>query len=383
MNVAISSQQLPQLALTESDTAGLQRGDVRTTIIPADQWDQLALRFVDVVHEQTQCFNGGRWSEDQIERLAFWQDDELAAAAVLRKMSVPGTGVRITVLRWGPLWRPTGRPVRVETLAEVYDSLAQRYAADSRDFLLLMSRTDPAANDDAPNALSARGYEPLVGPGSKPRYFVDVSLDPDTLRASLAQKWRYNLKKSEKNGLEIEILEGEAAFQRFRAMHQAMVQRKGIHETGPIDTLADILAAPQDELRPLVFIVSHQGEAVAGAVVDTSGEQANYLYGATTDRALPLKAGYFMQWKIVEHLSALPQSQWYGLGGGSSATCSLHQFKRGLVGKAGLTIDEPDAFYRAGSTYAALIGVAVTRVRWWQVTAHNEIQKRISSLRYG
>lgn len=383
MNIATFGQQLPAFDVTDGSASGAQDSALRTTIVPAEQWDRLVLGFSDVVHEQTQCFNGGRGTDDQLERLAFWQNDELAAAAVLRKMSIPGIGVRFTVLRWGPMWRPVGRPVRSEILDGVYDRLGQDYATKSRDFLLLIPRADPVAHGAAPGALAANGYEPIVSPGSRPRYFVDVSLDPDALRASLAQKWRYNLKKSEKNGLEIEILEGETAFQRFRAMHQAMMQRKGILETGPIDTLADILSAPEEALRPLVFIVSQHGEAVAGAVVDTSGEQANYLYGATTDSALPLKAGYFMQWKIVEHLSAMPHLRWYGLGGGSSATCSLHQFKRGLAGKAGLTIDEPDVFCRAGSTYAGLIGKAVIRVRWWQGSANHEIRKRISNLRFG
>ena len=383
MNIATFSQQLPAFDVADGSASGAQDSALRTTIVPAEQWDRLALGFSDVVHEQTQCFNGGRGTDDQLERLAFWQNDELAAAAMLRKMSIPGIGVRFTVLRWGPMWRPVGRPVRSEILDGVYDRLAQDYATKSRDFLLLMPPADPVAHGAAPGALAANGYEPIASPGSRPRYFVDVSLDPDALRASLAQKWRYNLKKSEKNGLEIEILEGDTAFQRFRAMHQAMMQRKGILETGPIDTLADILSAPEEALRPLVFIVSQHGEAVAGAVVDTSGEQANYLYGATTDSALPLKAGYFMQWKIVEYLSAVPHLRWYGLGGGSSATCSLHQFKRGLAGKAGLTIDEPDVFYRAGSTYAGLIGKAVIRVRWWQGSANHEIRKRISNLRFG
>ncbi|CAN0596918.1 unnamed protein product, partial [Ectocarpus sp. 12 AP-2014] len=80
---------------------------------------------------------------------------------------------------------------------------------------------------------------------------------------------------------------------------------------------------------------------------------------------LPLNAGYFLQWKVVEHLSAIAQINWYALGGGSSPNCSLHQFKRGLTGKTGLTLDEPDVFFRAGSPYAAMIGSSVAQLRWW------------------
>jgi len=349
---------------------------LRSQIMPADGWDDLVLSFSDLSEEQTQCFNGSRWPQEQLERVAYWNDTELVAAATLQRIKLRGTGVRLTVLRRGPLWRPVDKPMAPECLDHLYRNLTEAYASGSRDCLLLTPQCDPVANDAAPTRLSKAGFRPLKSPASKTRYFVDVSQTPDALRASLAQKWRYNLRKSEKCGLTAEVLTGEDAVQRFKAMHEVMVARKQFSESSPLDTLSDMMAAAQPDLRPLVFIVNHGEEEVAGAVIDVSGEQASYLYGATDDKALPLNAGYFLQWKIVEHLSAMPQINWYALGGGSSPNCSLHQFKRGLTGKTGLTLDEPDVFFRAGSPYAAMIGRSVAQLRWWLQHVDLEIRQR-------
>jgi hypothetical protein len=349
---------------------------LRSQIMPAEGWDDLVLRFSDIADEQTQCFNNSRWPQEQVERVAYWNDAELVAATTLRGIHVPGTGVRLTVLRRGPLWRPVGKPMAPECLDHVYRHLVENYASGWRDCLLLTPQCDPVANETAPTSLSKAGFRPLKGPASKTRYFVDVSQAPDALRASLAQKWRYNLRKAEKCGLTVDVLAGESAVQRFKAMHDVMVARKQFSESGPIDTLSDIMAATQPALRPLVFIVTHGEEEVAGAVIDVSGEQAVYLYGATDDKALPLNAGYFLQWKVVEHLSAMPQINWYALGGGSSPNCSLHQFKRGLTGKTGLTLNEPDVFFRAGSSYAGMIGSSVAQLRWWMQHIDLEIRQR-------
>lgn len=356
---------------------------LRSQLMPAEGWDDLVLRFSDISEEQTQCFNGSRWPQEQLERVAYWNDNELVAAATLQRIHLRGVGVRLTVLRRGPLWRPVGTPAEPDCLHHVYRNLKETYASGWRDCLLLTPQCDPVANDAAPSSLSKAGFRPLKSPASKTRYFVDVSQTPDALRASLAQKWRYNLRRSEKCGLTVEVLSGENAVQRFKAMHDVMVARKRFSESSPIDTLSDLMAAAQPDLRPLVFIVNHGEEEVAGAVIDVSGEQASYLYGATDDKALPLNAGYFLQWKIVEHLSASAQINWYALGGGSSPNCSLHQFKRGLTGKTGLTLDEPDVYFRAGSSYAAMIGSSVAQLRWWLQHIDLEMRQRFQGSRRG
>ena len=64
------------------------------------------------------------------------------------------------------------------------------------------------------------------------------------------------------------------------------------------------MAMQSDVLRPELFLVSEGGEVIAGAIIFKAGDRAVYLYGATQDRALPLRAGYFLHWHIIGWLKA-------------------------------------------------------------------------------
>jgi hypothetical protein len=93
-------------------------------------------------------------------------------------------------------------------------------------------------------------------------------------------------------------------------------------------------------LRPELFFVRHKGELVAGAIIFKAGDMAVYLYGATNDQALPLRAGYFLHWHIIRWLRDNTEASWYDLGG-TEGNQGLHQFKKGMVGEAGFIAPVP------------------------------------------
>jgi lipid II:glycine glycyltransferase (peptidoglycan interpeptide bridge formation enzyme) len=92
------------------------------------------------------------------------------------------------------------------------------------------------------------------------------------------------------------------------------------------------MALGHDQARPELFFVRKDGEIVAGAIVFKGGDRAVYLYGATLDKALPLRAGYFLHWHIARWLRDNTQAEWYDLGRDRRLS-GLHQFKKGLVGQ--------------------------------------------------
>src|SRR5699024_6119169 len=130
---------------------------------------------------------------------------------------------------------------------------------------------------------------------------VDVTLDDEPRMAAFAQKWRYNLRKSLKAGLEFEIGSPDH-IGRFMALYQAMSERKLFPDFSGIDTVEALMAMPEGTARPELFFVTHEGRDVAGAVIFSAGDTACYLYGATDDAALDLRAGYFMHWHIIRWL---------------------------------------------------------------------------------
>ena len=114
-------------------------------------------------------------------------------------------------------------------------------------------------------------------------------------------------------------------------------------------------------IEPSIILVREKGEAIAGAVIGYIGDTAYYLYGATDDRAVALKAGFVMQWWIIDWLSR-QNLKWYDLGGASGED-GLRQFKKGLTGKSGATAALPGEFTLCRDPLSRLLAAAILTVR--------------------
>lgn len=343
-------------ANTTAGSGQSKQSEVNVRAVDGKTWDDIVVGFKDVIHEQTSCFNELRWKPEQLEKLVVYSGTQVLGGAVVRKVNVPLTPKTLAIIRWGPVWRKFGVIDDIGTMRIVYKAIADQLTINENCFILFIPSADPQYSQAETDILTDLGCTPGFQPESTERYFVNVGEDLDQIRASLGQKWRYNLKKAEKNGLKTEFVSGPEGLSQFQELYSSMVERKKFLETSPIETLHSLMELAQEELRPEIVIVKKDGIPVAGAVVDCSGEQAMYLYGATNHMALGLKAGYVMQWEIIKFLSKLPHIKWYNLGGGTSETCSLHQFKRGLVGKSGVIAMEPAYFHLAKSVSTNLLG---------------------------
>ncbi len=77
------------------------------------------------------------------------------------------------------------------------------------------------------------------------------------------------------------------------------------------------------------------------------------MFGATNDKALPLRAGYFLHWNIIRWLRDHTMAKWYDLGG-TDGFHGLHQFKKGMVGSAGVIHPVPPVANYAGALVAPI-----------------------------
>ncbi|WP_295317716.1 GNAT family N-acetyltransferase, partial [Roseobacter sp.] len=253
-------------------------------------------------------------------------------------------------------------------LAICLAGLWSEYVEKRGFWLTIMPGADPVWSAETANILDRLGFHQGASLAAPERYLVNVDLSAEMLRRSLDQKWRYNLKRAEKNAFEITILEAGDGLDRFMALYDRMLQRKDFNDGSAIWTLPDILATRTAELLPMVVMVRHEGRDTAGAIVDTSGERAVYLYGATDDRALPLKAGYALHWWIAERLCAMPGVKWYDLGG-DQGDQGLRQFKKGFVGKEGVIAVMPAERHASASLKGWIAGRTVYGLRGAQQVA--------------
>lgn len=327
-----------------------------------ERWDKLIASFDEVCQEQTIAFAASRWPGVALEPQLFRRGGEIVGGALVMIQPLPLRLGTIAVVKWGPMRAATQER---DAYGEMIDNLMVEYA-DKRGMMLSVlphSGLAPGDNADA-WLLSERGFRKGSALLYPDRYVVNLQLSEVEIRASFDQKWRYHLNKSEKADLVFERVEA-SELPRFTTLYNAMLDRKRFPDHSAFATLDRLMAIDDARLRPELFFVTHQGKTVAGAVIFKSGKRTVYLYGATDDAALSLRAGYFMHWHIIRWLKANTGAEWYDLGG-TDGFHGLHQFKKGMVGSAGLIVPVPPVMNFAARPLARLAGEAAFAAREWK-----------------
>jgi hypothetical protein len=153
------------------------------------------------------------------------------------------------------------------------------------------------------------------------------------LRRKFDQKWRNQLNRAEKNGLDLIEGDGAEEFDAFLHMYEQMVARKKFDTSTNVRQFADIQRDLPRNQRMRIFLCRHEGVPVAGLVGSAMGDSGIYLHGATSDEGLNLKGAYLLQWRMVRWLKENGVRH-YNLGGINPETNpGVYHFKKGLSGE--------------------------------------------------
>ena len=329
---------------------------VTTQIVSPELWDRSIAGFDEVCQEQVHVFARTRWPGVAHEPMLFWRGGEVVGGSLMMIQPFPlGLGA-LAVAKWGPMLARTDHPDRLELYRGMIDALVAEYADRRRLMLSVLPRAALTPVNADYEHLIGRGFRRGSELGFPNRYIVKLRLSDEEQRASFEQKWRYHLKKSEKAGLEFEPAPASRLGE-FQALYERMLDRKKFADHSAYDTVPALMAIADPALRPELFFVRHAGEIIAGAIIFKAGDRAVYLYGATNDKALPLRAGYFMHWHIIRWLRDNTAARWYDLGG-TDGFLGLHQFKKGMAGAAGIIQPVPPVANYATDRRARLVGNA-------------------------
>jgi hypothetical protein len=330
------------------------------TLAP-EAWDPIAAEFDGVVQEQLFAYARTRWPSARPEALLFRLAGEVVGGTLIMVQRLPlGVGA-IAVCKWGPIFKDASRPDVPAIYDAMISALIEEYAVKRKMMLSVLPRAATADHNWQYQHLMARRFRPgatLLFPN---RYIVDLRLSDEAQRKSLHQKWRYHLNKAEKAGLSFESAGAERAAE-FDALYQAMTDRKNFPDHSAYNTIPALFGSESPALRPELFFVRHEGEVVAGAIIFKAGDTAVYLFGATNDRALPLRAGYFLHWNIIRWLRDNTGARWYDLGG-TDGFQGLHQFKKGMVGDAGVISQVPPVANYAAYRLPLILGEGAFEAR--------------------
>ena len=329
--------------------------------VTPDKWDEVISQFDGVCQEMTAVFAQKRWPGVELEPVVMLNQGEPVAGALVMIQRLPLGLAKLAVVKWGPAMKSELSGQCKAIYAQAIELLVAEYAEKRGMMLSVMARAPRRKTAECVEFLDWRGFRKGSGLLFPNRYMVKLRLDDKALRASLLQKWRYHLNKSEKQGLTFE----RAARDRlpeFDRLYHAMADRKKFPDYSAYDTVPELMNSKVEALRPELFFVTKDDDVIAGAVIFTAGRTAVYLYGATSDEALPLRAGYFMQWNIMRWLRDNTSADLYDLGG-TDGFQGLHQFKKGMVGSSGIIAPVPPIYNYASSPVALVVGSAAYMAR--------------------
>lgn len=338
-----------------ADAAGQAPTRVLTARAVSDTaWEQAVAGFDGICQEQLPTFARARWPGVRQEPVLFDDRGDVLGGCLMMVQPLPlGVGA-IAIAKWGPMLADARRPDALAIYGGMVDALVEEFARKRRIMVSVLPQ--PALGERSPELelLLQRGFRLGARVRFPGRYLVNLQLSDEEQRKSLEQKWRYHLNKSEKAGLSFEHGAAER-LPEFEALYERMIDRKKFADHSAYDTVPALMAIEDDRLRPELFFVRHEGEIIAGAIIFKAGQRAVYLYGATSESALPLRAGYFLHWHIIRWLRNNTSAEWYDLGG-TDGFQGLHQFKKGMVGSAGVISPIPPVGNYAAHRLPFLLG---------------------------
>ena len=221
---------------------------------------------------------------------------------------------------------------------------------------------------------------------------LELGYEEEALLAAMKPKTRYNIKLAEKKGVRVEEGSSEDlpawyelyrqtarrdritlhAFDYYRLQFDIARGGPGAAEQEPgVEPAMEPGRKPGEEPGSYpqlkLLLARHEGELLAGVIVALHGQQATYLYGASSDSKRNLMPAYALQWEAMR-LARRAGCRTYDLFGIPPAPDSphpmqgLYRFKTGFGGRI---VNRPGCwdypYLRAG--YAAY--AVAERARAW------------------
>jgi len=241
-------------------------------------------------------------------------------------------------------------------LSEIADRLVPHLPSNT-----LCVRFDPPWDTGLPASAagSVRDVRPPFPAGLRPApahiqppdtVILDLSKTPDVLLDEMKPKWRYNIKLGEKKGVTVRFLEGEEGATEgidvFYDLYLDTAKRDGIAVHSK-DYYADLVrhaaqAGAQGfpltgSLSVRVYFAEHDGTPLASIVTLFCGDEAVYLYGASSNEKRNLMPAYSLQWRAIIDAKAAgcERYDFYGIpprDDPSHPMYGLYRFKTGFGG---------------------------------------------------
>lgn len=131
--------------------------------------------------------------------------------------------------------------------------------------------------------------------------WIDLTVGIDKLSANLDKQWRYGVRRAEKSGVKVAISHDKKDLIDFCELCQKIGEKKKFDARCSYDFLNYLLEnGSETSVGANLFIAKHEDKFCAGALILYSGKHAHYMWGGVDRKYSKLRAGEFVQWKVME-----------------------------------------------------------------------------------
>lgn len=301
---------------------------VHVDALDDSRWMEMSAGFADATLFQTPAWVREFFPGNRLTSLALERGGEVRGLALGRVLKVPGLPVGVAHFLYGPLWRRRG--AGEEVLEAMLRELNREYVL--RRGLMLSLRPRETAEGEQ-RLLTRAGFVAEPEPFYR-TIVIDLTPPADDLRRRLHPKWRRNLSRAERRGVEMDAGSTDAHWDAFISLHEQMMRRKNPQQWYNPDLERHRRVLETLPGGTVILLARHEGEPVAGNVVCGLGDTGMSLFGATGDLSLSrkLNALYFVHWQTVLHLREAGFARYDLRGYDPERFADVSHFKEGLGG---------------------------------------------------
>jgi hypothetical protein len=181
--------------------------------------------------------------------------------------------------------------------------------------------------------LRSGGGQPPWIPASSFYYghVLDISRDENTLFTSFRQSTRRNIKKAEREGVEVAVCSSLCSVREFYRLNCMTRKSHGLPPQ-PYRFFEKVYEHVVSKGQGMVVLADYNGKTIAGGMYFNFGDKAMYKYGASDSAYQHLRANNLVMWEAIRHYAKKGFTS-FCFGRTEPENSGLLQFKRGWGGR--------------------------------------------------
>lgn len=318
--------------------------DVIVDSISREEWEGYAANFADYSIYQTWPYQQVRAEMDGQEVSRVIIKDErghVVTMSQVRIKHVKPLRFRIGYVQWAPLFQ--GREDKIVCSIGALQKLRETYLRNKVDVLRVVPN---ACNNEVGQTfaemLQSAGFTHVRGIKPYHTFMLPVDDSEEGIRKRLRKRFRRDLKKAEKAGIEIREGHDEEFCEILKGLYLTSLRRKGFKGLDPQEFIKPQLALSDAE-KMNIIVAYHKGEPVTAHLASHLGDTAIALLAASNEHGLSCGSSRLVWYRSA--ISALNAGmKWYDLGGiDPQKNPTVYEFKRRIGGEECFHIGAFDA----------------------------------------